>query len=241
MFQPRRGIIFDLDNTLITTTQCQDDALCGVQHELIATYDATTKLADEFLTLFKNAQFKLTEGQTIASNFDWFKLTIGSIVQKLIPSFSEKNMLSLCKVYEDAFFKDMVFSEEIISMLQILKKDYKLCILTNGPSRHQLRKLVKSEANKYMDVLMISGDYNTLKPDPKLFHTACRKLGLENRQCIMVGDNLFTDILGARNAGLKANVYVECKEDLRERDFEADYSIKHVTQLLEILKLIKWE
>ena len=40
------------------------------------------------------------------------------------------------------------------------------------------------------------------KPDPRIFHEACRRLGCGPREVLHVGDDLALDALGARSAGL---------------------------------------
>jgi 4-nitrophenyl phosphatase len=41
------------------------------------------------------------------------------------------------------------------------------------------------------------------KPEPEFFAPLCRKLGVEPSRCLMVGDNLESDIQGGRNAGMR--------------------------------------
>ena len=41
------------------------------------------------------------------------------------------------------------------------------------------------------------------KPSPAIFRTACRSLGLPPAACIMVGDDLRSDVLAAQRAGLR--------------------------------------
>ena len=42
------------------------------------------------------------------------------------------------------------------------------------------------------------------KPDPSIFEHALSLLNIEKEQALMVGDNLMTDILGAKRAGIKS-------------------------------------
>ena len=41
------------------------------------------------------------------------------------------------------------------------------------------------------------------KPNPWVFNMALRKLGLQPKQCIMIGDTLETDIVGGNSAGIR--------------------------------------
>lgn len=43
-----------------------------------------------------------------------------------------------------------------------------------------------------------------LKPLPFGFWRAVRRLGLKRRECVVIGDQIFTDILGARLSGIRS-------------------------------------
>ncbi|MEV1083214.1 HAD-IA family hydrolase [Streptomyces sp. NPDC050211] len=45
----------------------------------------------------------------------------------------------------------------------------------------------------YIDVYVLSYEHGIRKPDPRLFATACAKLGVEPRDALMVGDNRRAD------------------------------------------------
>ena len=40
------------------------------------------------------------------------------------------------------------------------------------------------------------------KPEPLFFHELCRRLGVRPERCVLVGDNLESDIAGARGVGM---------------------------------------
>ncbi len=44
------------------------------------------------------------------------------------------------------------------------------------------------------------------KPEASFFHDACRLIGAEPSQCLMIGDNLDADILGAKAVGMRAGL-----------------------------------
>jgi putative hydrolase of the HAD superfamily len=54
------------------------------------------------------------------------------------------------------------------------------------------------------EVIVTAAAVGAAKPDPKPFTAALERLGVEAAQCLHVGDDLVTDIAGARAAGLSA-------------------------------------
>ena len=57
---------------------------------------------------------------------------------------------------------------------------------------------------EYLDILIVSGDYDFAKPQPEIFIYTAEKLGLKPSECIYVGDHPVNDIEGALSAGMKA-------------------------------------
>ncbi len=55
---------------------------------------------------------------------------------------------------------------------------------------------------------MVSGDFETAKPDPALFVRAAEALGCDPADAVMIGNSLHSDIEGALGAGLGGAVWV---------------------------------
>ncbi len=55
-----------------------------------------------------------------------------------------------------------------------------------------------------LDVVVLSSEEGMGKPDPRIFHLALARLGLESRQAVFVGDRLREDIAGAQAVGMRA-------------------------------------
>jgi putative hydrolase of the HAD superfamily len=55
-----------------------------------------------------------------------------------------------------------------------------------------------------VDTVVCSASVGLHKPDPRIFALACERLGVEPAACAHVGDHFYSDVLGARAAGLHA-------------------------------------
>lgn len=55
---------------------------------------------------------------------------------------------------------------------------------------------------QYFDVILPSVEAGAMKPDPRIFEIALRRLGVAAEDAWHVGDNYWTDILGARAVGI---------------------------------------
>ncbi len=93
-------------------------------------------------------------------------------------------------------------------LLQHVLPNYKLSIITNGFRETQHIKLRESGLLDYFEHIIISEEVGYHKPDPYIFKHAIELSGAAGPEnCMMIGDTLPTDVLGALNAGWKAVHY----------------------------------
>ncbi len=88
--------------------------------------------------------------------------------------------------------------------LDALAADYALGLVTNGASCWQREKLMASGLADRFEVVVVSGELGTAKPDPAVYAHALRALGAEPGDAVMAGDNLRNDVDGALAAGVRA-------------------------------------
>lgn len=94
-------------------------------------------------------------------------------------------------------------------VLQQLRGDYKLLLLTNGAPDLQQEKLAGvPELAGYFDQIVISGNFGEGKPAASIFRHALDLLGIRPEQGIMIGDKLTTDILGSGTIGMP-NIWID--------------------------------
>lgn len=86
--------------------------------------------------------------------------------------------------------------EAIVTWVEGLKKaDVKLYIISNN-HQNRVARISKS--------LGLPFRCNGLKPFPHSFHRAVEEMSENRENCAAVGDQIFTDVLGSRLAGVKA-------------------------------------
>jgi putative hydrolase of the HAD superfamily len=88
--------------------------------------------------------------------------------------------------------------------LSELKEHYTLALVTNGASCLQNEKLDHSGLRPFFDVVVVSAEFGTGKPDASIFWHALSRLAEPHEQAVMLGDSFARDIDGALSAGLKA-------------------------------------
>lgn len=88
---------------------------------------------------------------------------------------------------------------------EALKEGFELFIVSNN-QRYERVKLVASQFS-------LPFEYLALKPLPKGFIRALRRTRCRREECIVIGDQIFTDILGANLAGMKSVLLAPIEEE----------------------------
>ena len=91
---------------------------------------------------------------------------------------------------------------ELYEVLETLKGRYRLGIITNGYSSVQREKINSVEIAGYFEDIIVSGDLDFAKPDPRIFALSCERLGVTPAEAIYIGDYYPNDIEGAIGAGI---------------------------------------
>jgi putative hydrolase of the HAD superfamily len=79
---------------------------------------------------------------------------------------------------------------------------HRLALLTNGGAQFQREKIERFALAPLFDVILVEGELGFGKPDPRIFERALRALGADPQDALMTGNDLRSDILGARRAGI---------------------------------------
>lgn len=86
-------------------------------------------------------------------------------------------------------------------LLEHCKGRYEVHLITNGFEATQWQKLRHSGIDGYFREVITSERSNSMKPYPEIFQYALNATGARGPECLMIGDALDIDVLGAANAG----------------------------------------
>ena len=93
-------------------------------------------------------------------------------------------------------YTKVVSKEKKAWLNELKKRGYNICILSNTVSEKKIRNLMKE--------LDVNGLYLAMKPMLRGFNMALNLLDAKKENVIMIGDQLFTDVLGANRFGIKS-------------------------------------
>ncbi len=96
-----------------------------------------------------------------------------------------------------------VFADVIPALEKLAASGLRLGIISNWDAR--LRPLLRElKLAPYFDAMVVSCEVGVIKPSPRIFAEAARRLRLPRNAILHVGDSLEMDAQGARAAGLEA-------------------------------------
>lgn len=119
-----------------------------------------------------------------------------------------------------------------LALLDHLTEKYPLSIITNGFEEIQSTKLASSGITHYFKSVVTSARAGHKKPAKEIFEFALAEAGFQASDAIMIGDNLLTDIAGARNASINTVLFNPNKIVHQEK---VDYEIHDLLELKNII------
>ena len=183
-----KRLIFDVDNTLI---MWKDEY----------TIYSESKTLDELGIPYDDKLLKDIEiiGDLYEKEYDTYDKL------KYVKYLNEKINLNLPDNYVDVWMKYLsdcyeVPTKEFMDTLEYLKSKYDLVILSNWFTLSQENRLKGMGIDKYFSKRIYT-DVIKNKPNKEAFLEAAKPYNID--ECIMIGDNPETDIIGAESIGMK--------------------------------------
>jgi putative hydrolase of the HAD superfamily len=117
---------------------------------------------------------------------------------------SDKMIDLLSQAYIDNLSNHTHLFPNTFPVLDYLKSNYKLHIITNGFYEVQHKKLGNSKLSPYFQTITTSEDAGVKKPNKIIFEYALDLAKTKTNNSIMIGDNLEADVEGAKAFGMDA-------------------------------------
>ena len=186
-----RGLVFDLDDTLIPSTRIYEQA------ESDSCLDAKLLFVGRVLT-----KARLYVGHVAARNRLLY-LKAGNDASGMVAASEiirqmtlyEEALGELCRKAWVELQRDKLFFG--------LAESYKIAVLTNENTRTQLLKIASfAPDDRFFSVIVTSEEMGVEKPDSLVFAEVLSRLNFDADQCLMIGDDPVADLFPARDLGM---------------------------------------
>lgn len=225
-------LLWDVDGTLLDFHAAENIGI----HSLFVDF-GLGECTDEMIALYS----------AINANY-WKKLETGEmsraeILVKRFESFF--NQIGVgpvdCEAFDAAYQKRLgetvIFRDKSYDLVKSLKGTIPQYAASNGTTVAQTGKLTKSGLINLLDGVFLSEQLGAAKPSAEFFEQVFKQIGAVNRERVLiVGDSLSSDILGAKNAGIKSCWY-NPSHTVNTGTVFADFEADNLNQIPKILGL----
>ncbi|WP_343800076.1 HAD family hydrolase [Bacillus carboniphilus] len=186
-------MLFDLDDTLLNRDKAVDRMFFMILERCYedVTHSAITEMLQRFKEYDKRSYGDGDKTKVLESFFDEF------------PPNNRLPRNSIQEFWNDHFPACFSINPNIIDIVNTIKRQVKVAIITNGSTQRQKAKIINTNLDDCFDIIIISEEVGFSKPDKRIFDLALNKLNVQPEDALFVGDDIEKDIGGCQNANIK--------------------------------------
>lgn len=223
-----RWILFDLDNTLFDFDTASKFAL------------QTTFEAFEVPHTLENVNTYQAINHQCWTDFENGKMDFKTIRDIRFERFSKAIRMDLnATKMADKYLHQLSLAETKIEgateILDHLKPNYNLVVVTNGLQEVKRPQLSRPEIAHYFKAIIISEEIGVAKPHAGFFEHTTRTIGSPPKsEMIIIGDSINSDIRGGQDFGIDT-CWFNPKEKVNNTNVAPTFEIQKLHDLLNII------
>ncbi|MBL50473.1 MAG: hypothetical protein CMG57_00760 [Candidatus Marinimicrobia bacterium] len=219
-----KGVVFDLDNTLLDFMKMKEFAVKA----------AIKGMIEAGLMIDENQSYK--EIIWIYEEFGWENQKVFDVfIEKQIGYVDNKFLAAGIVAYRRAREANLMAYPNVNKTLMALAKaGIKLGVVSDAPSREAWMRIYYLNLYHFFDVVITFDDSQERKPSSKPFQMALDSVGLQPQETIMVGDWPERDVVGAQQIGMKT-AFARYGDTFGTVHSGADWDLNDIFQLVMII------
>ena len=219
-----KGVVFDLDNTLLDFMKMKEFAVKAAIRGMI---EAGLKV---------NEDKSYIEINSIYEEFGWENQKVFDVfLEKSIGHVDNKFLAAGIVAYRRAREANLMAYPNVNKTLMALTKSgIKLGVVSDAPSREAWMRIYYLNLYHYFDVVITFDDSGERKPSPIPFQLALDGMGLQPEETIMIGDWPERDVVGAQQIGMKT-AFARYGDTFGTVNSGADWDLNDIYQLVDII------
>jgi putative hydrolase of the HAD superfamily len=151
----------------------------------------------------------------------WFKADVGELTS--LEVWESLGFKGDIEKIEKEYLDTIEINDGFLDFISSVSKYYKMAIISNDSSRWSKYLREKFDISKYFNVISISGDLKTQKPDERIFQLTIEQLGYKAEDCLYVDDRegnleaaskvgMNTVLFNSRNTQYDGNIVTNFQE-----------------------------
>jgi putative hydrolase of the HAD superfamily len=234
-----RALIFDVNGTLIDieTDEGLEEIYRAIGHFL--TYQGIFlhrgEVRDLYFQIMQQQRAKSTEmfaeWDAVEVWREFLHNMASDYTRSLPPEKREQLPLFLAELHRGIARKRLRLYPQVQETLDQLCSHYSMAVVSDAQSAYAVPELRAVGLLKYFDSIIVSGDYGYRKPDARLFQKALDALQVRPEQALFLGNDLYHDIFGAQQLGMKAIFVSSNQGNTSNQTISPDYTISRFADL----------
>ena len=224
---PIKGVIFDLDNTLLDFMKMKEVAVksairgmieAGLEIDEVESYKDIISIYEEFgwenqkvFDVFLNKSIGYVDNKFLAAGIVAYRRA------------REANLLAYPNVNR--------------TLVNLTKLGIKLAVVSDAPSREAWMRIYYLNLYHFFDAVITFDDSGERKPSSIPFEMALKKLKLKPQDSLMIGDWPERDVVGAKQIGMRT-AFAVYGDTFGTKYSGADWDIKDISEIITIIKQI---
>jgi putative hydrolase of the HAD superfamily len=215
-----KGILFDLYGTLIDidTDESLEEIYRGIAHYLTyhGVYLHRWEVRDRYYEIMKQQK---EEGGEEYPEIDveaiWNSLLRQEGIR--VPLARRRLATILTQIYRAISRKRLQLYPDVKRVLDELRPTYRMALVSDAQPCYALPEMKAVGLDGYFDPIIISARYGFRKPDRRLMGKALDGLKLGPAEVICVGNDMYRDIYGASQLGIKA-IFIDSNQGAKSHE-----------------------
>ena len=224
---PIKGVIFDLDNTLLDFMKMKE----------VAVKSAIRGMIEAGLEADERESFK--DIISIYEEFGWENQKVFDVfLNKSIGYVDNKFLAAGIVAYRRSREANLLAYPNVNrTLVNLTKLGIKLAVVSDAPSREAWMRIYYLNLYHFFDAVITFDDSGERKPSSKPFEMALKILNLEPQDSLMIGDWPERDVVGAKQIGMRT-AFAVYGDTFGTKDSGADWDIKDISEIISIIKKI---
>jgi putative hydrolase of the HAD superfamily len=234
-----KTIFFDVGNTLRIVLP--DQPFIDAAEKELMRLTETKETHDEFFAKLEERwkAYRKLQKTILLDNSEmemWMQYLLPEYDKELIAAHAPK----LTRLWRDHDGRRVARKDAKATLLELCRRGYTLGIIANTITETEIPDwMTEDKVAHCFKTVILSSKVRIRKPDPAIYHLACRCIGSKESECAYVGDNPVRDVEGTRAAGFGMMIRIDEPDTLNRekatgKEFIPDAVIESLSDLLNI-------
>ncbi|MDU7163901.1 MAG: HAD-IA family hydrolase [Anaerococcus vaginalis] len=221
-----KAVLIDIDDTIFDFEKCSKNAFKKTLKKLDLFYE------EKDFSYFNKVNDILWTKQKLGElNINQVFIERSNMMSKYFGLDIEKEIFN--NLFVEFLYDEIEIVDEIEDLLSYLSNKYQIFAASNGVYDMQVNRIKKSNLDIYFKDIFVSDKIGFEKPDKRFFQKIMDITKYSNKDLIMIGDSIKSDIIGAKNSNIKS-IYFN-KENKKNSDENFTYQVKNLSEIKKIL------